>query len=158
MGTMREVLDESRASYVYGAWSAHGDSEGGVVVYTAAPLDVTGGLPSRRPPPLAPPERSGLAHAAGFAGVLYLFRYSFAPLVFAQAGTEWTLAVWMMFVWGLLSPAALALSFGAAVSLDRSPRKSGRLPALFGFAVGWLGIAMWLARLDERWLLSLSMF
>ena len=155
---MREVLDESRAGYVYGAWSAQCDAEGGVAVYTAAPLEGTAGSLSRRPPTLAPPERSGLAHAAGFAGVLYLFRYSFAPLVFAQAGTEWTTAVWVMFVWGLLSPLALALSFGAAVSLDRSPLKSGRLPALFGFAVGWLGIAMWLARLDERWLLSLIKF
>ena len=33
---------------------------------------------------------------------------------------------------------------GAAVSLDRSPQKSGRLPALFGFCVGWLGLVAWL--------------
>lgn len=110
------------------------------------------------PPVRAPRERSGLAHAAGFAGVLYLFRYSLAPLVFAQAGHEWTLALALIFVWSLLAPAAVALSFAAAVSLDRSPRKSGRLPALFGFVVGWLGLVTWLSRLDERWLTSLIRF
>ncbi len=110
------------------------------------------------PPVLAPRERSGLAHAAGFAGVLYLFRYSLAPLVFAQAGQEWTLAVTLVFVWSLWAPAAIALSFAAAVSLDRSPRKSGRLAALFGFCVGWFGLVTWLSRLDERWLMSLIKF
>src|SRR4029434_2997827 len=55
----------------------------------------------------APRARSGLAHAAACAGVLHLCRPSFAPLVFAQAGPEWTLALGIMFVWGLLSPAAL---------------------------------------------------
>ena len=110
------------------------------------------------PPARAPRERSGLAYAAGFSGVLYLFRYSLAPLVFSQVGQEWALAVSLMFVWSLLSPAALALSFAAAVSLGRSTRKSGRLPALFGFFVGWFGLFAWLSRLDERWLMSLIKF
>jgi hypothetical protein len=90
--------------------------------------------------------------------VLYLFRYSLAPLMFSQAGQAWVLAVLLMLVWSLLSPAALALSFAAAVSLDRSPQKSGRLPALFGFCVGWLGLVAWLSHLDERWLVSLVEF
>jgi hypothetical protein len=106
----------------------------------------------------APRERSGLAYAAGFAGVLYLFRYSLAPLVFAQAGEVWTLAAALMLVWSLLAPAALALSFAAAASLDRSPQKSGRPQALFGFAVGWLGMLAWLSQMEQRWLTSLVKF
>jgi len=98
-------------------------------------------------------ERSGLAYAAGFAGVGYLFRYSFAPLALPQAGRGWGLAAGLTFVWGML-----ALSFAAAVSLDRSPWKSGRLPALFGFLVGWYGVAAWLSLLDERWLRYLKAF
>jgi hypothetical protein len=98
----------------------------------------------------APRERSGLAYAAGFAGVLYLFRYSLAPLALSQAGQGWGLAAGLIFVWILLAPAALALSFAAAVSLDRSPPKSGRLPAFFGFSVGWLGTAPLLSHLNER--------
>jgi len=155
---MRELLDESRAGYVYGAWSAPGDSEGGVVVHAAAPWDGTAGSPWRRPPPPAPRERSGLAHAAGFAGVLYLFRYSLVPLVFAQTGETWMSAAVVMSVWGLLAPMALVLSFAAAVSLDRSPRKAGRLPTFFGFTVGWLGVAAGLSLLDERWLASIIRF
>ena len=150
---MLELLLKGRACPACGAgvWRAHKGEGGNDAARGETSLAASdwGGLAR------APRERSGLAHAAGFAGVLYLFRYSFAPLVFAQAGQEWTLALWLMFIWGLLSPVALALSFGAAVSLDRSPQKSGRLPALFGFVVGWLGIAVWLSRLDERWLLSL---
>jgi hypothetical protein len=110
------------------------------------------------PPVRAPRERSGMAYAAGYAGVLYLFHYSLAPLAFAQAGQEWALAASIMFVWSLLSLVALVLSFMAAVSLGRSPRKSGRLPALFGFFVGWFGLFAWLSRLDERWLMSLIRF
>jgi hypothetical protein len=107
---------------------------------------VAGGL--RR----APGERSGLAHAAGFAGVLYLFRYSLAPLLASQAGAPWTVAVGLFYLWSMLAPVALALSFVAGASLDRSPGKSGVLPALFGFCVGWLGLALWLSGLDARWL------
>lgn len=69
-------------------------------------------------------ERSGLAHAAGFAGVLYLFGYSVGPLLVA---------------WSMFAPLELALAFAAAVSLDRSREKSGAMPAMFGFAVGLVG-------------------
>ena len=105
-----------------------------------------------------PAERSGLAYAAGFAGVLYLFRYSLAPLVMSQAGYEWGFAAGLIRVWSLLAPVALALSFAAALSLDRSPRTSGRAPALFGFFVGWFGVVAWLSQLDERWLRALVKF
>jgi hypothetical protein len=106
----------------------------------------------------APRERSGLAYSAGFAAVGYLFRYSLAPLALSQAGRGWSLAACMMFVWGLLAPTALALSFAAVLSLDRAPWKSGRLPALFGFIVGWFGLIVWYAGLDERWLRYLLAF
>jgi hypothetical protein len=78
--------------------------------------------------------------------------------VLSQAGQGWGFAVGLILVWGLLAPAALALSFAAAVSLDRSPLKSGRLPALFGFSVGWLGVAAWLTQLGGGWLTSLVTF
>ncbi|MFN2414789.1 MAG: hypothetical protein ABR603_06585 [Pyrinomonadaceae bacterium] len=94
-------------------------------------------------------ERSALAYGAGFAGVLYLFRYSLAPLALSLAGPHLGAAVGLIFVWGLLAPAALALSFAAGASLDRSPGKSGVLPALFGFVVGWHGMAVWLTELGE---------
>lgn len=152
---MLELLLKSRACPACGAGVGRARGEG--TVYDAE----RGGTFFRdwdEPPSRAPRERSGLAHAAGFAAVFYLFRYSFAPLVFAQAGEQWVLAVALMFVWSLLAPAALALSFAAAVSMARAPRKSGKLPALFGFFVGWFGVLAWLMRLDERWLTSLVRF
>ena len=152
---MLELLMKGRACPACGAgvWRAREDG----TVYDAG----RGGTFFKdwdETPVRAPRERSGLAHAAGFAGVFYLFRYSLAPFVFAQAGQEWMLAVALMFVWSLLAPAALALSFAAALSMGRSPRKSGKLPALFGFFVGWFGVLAWLTRLDERWLTSLINF
>ena len=147
------LLTKSRACPACGAGAWQ--TRGGVVVYDAE-RDGTflegsyGGGLSR-----APRERSGLAHAAGFAGVLYLFRYSLAPLVFAQTWQEWTPTSAVMFAWNLLAPAALALSFAAAVSLERSPWKSGRLPALFGFFAGWFGV---FSLLDDRWLAYLRAF
>ena len=83
----------------------------------------------------APRERSGLAHAAGFAGVLYLFSHSLAPSVWTPMFVAWA---WLA-VCGLFATLALALSFAAGVSLDRSRGKVGVLPALFGLAVGLLG-------------------
>jgi hypothetical protein len=86
----------------------------------------------------APRERSGLAHAAGFAGVLYLFHNSFMPL----ALSPWRLGSAGSFFAGsliLFAPLALALAFAAGVALDRSRAKSGALPALFGLVVGLWG-------------------
>jgi hypothetical protein len=99
--------------------------------------------------------RSGLAHAAGFAGVLYLFGYSLAPL----ALTRWWLApgASLLFAWSLFGPLALSLAFAAGVSLDRSREKAGAMPALFGLVVGILGTAKVLV-LAALWLKYLRAF
>lgn len=99
--------------------------------------------------------RSGLAHAAGFAGVLYLFGYSVAPL----ALTRWWLApgAWPLFAWSLFAPLALVLAFAAAVSLDRSREKAGALPAMFGLVVGLWGTFELLLMLSP-WLRHLKAF
>ena len=98
-----------------------------------------------------PRERSGLAYAAGYAGVLSLFRYSFAPLALSDWWPAWMLGTGLVLVFSLLAPLALVLSFAAAVSLDRSPGKSGRLPALVGLLAGWFGSYTLLFLLDEIW-------
>ena len=149
---MREFVEECRSRRVCGAsvWATHSggalDVGGRLGAFYRAS---EGGGPGR-----AYRERSGLAYAAGFAGVLYLFRYAAAP----PPGQEWGFAFWLMFFWGLLAPAALALSFAAGVSLDRSPSLTGRLPALFGFFVGWFAVAAWYLQLDGRWLSLLEAF
>ena len=51
----------------------------------------------------------------------------------------------------VLAPLSLVLSFAAAVSLDRAPSKSGRLPALVGFTSGWFGSYTLVFLLDEIW-------
>lgn len=86
----------------------------------------------------APRERSGLAYAAGFTGLSYLFRYSFAPLVTAHAAGS-TLAFGLFLLWSLSAPAAVLLAYAAGASLDRSREKSGALPALLGLLVGLFG-------------------
>lgn len=105
-----------------------------------------------------PRERSGLAHAAGYAGVLSLFRYSFVPLMLSGWWPVWALGTGLVLAFSLLAPLALVLSFAAAVSLDGSPRKSGRLPALVGLTCGWYGSYTLVFLLDEiwRWLASPS--
>jgi hypothetical protein len=85
------------------------------------------------------PERSGLAYAAGFAGVLFLFGRALLPLVFSLTEGAHGLAAALLLLLSLPAPLALVLGFAAAFTLDRSPRKSGALPALFGYAVGMLG-------------------
>jgi hypothetical protein len=98
-----------------------------------------------------PRERAGLAYAAGYAGLLSLFRYSFAPLTLSDWWPVWTLGMGLALAFSLLAPLALVLSFAAAVSLDRSSEKSGQLPALVGFAAGWQGSYALLFLLDELW-------
>ena len=149
---MRELVLESRTCGVCGA-SPHGTHEGGGVYvggrggtfFRESDRDVLRGVPR---------ERSGLAHAAGFAGVLFLFRYSFMPLAFSGWWPAWAVGTALVFVFSLSGPLALVLSFAAGVSLDRSPEKSGRLPALFGLLVGWFGSYSLLFLLDDlrRWL------
>jgi hypothetical protein len=87
----------------------------------------------------APRVRSGLAHAAGFAGVFYLFGHSLAPLALSRWWATSGAYAWLVLAPGLLAPLALALAFAAGVSLDRSRVKAGALPALFGLVVGLLG-------------------
>ena len=96
-------------------------------------------------------ERSGLAYGAGFAGVLYLFRYSLAPLALSHAGAVSELATWLFLLLGLCAPLAIALAFAAGAALDRSPGKSGALPALFGLTVGMWGTAAWLFLRGHAW-------
>jgi hypothetical protein len=86
-----------------------------------------------------PRERSGIAHAAGYAGLLSLFRHSFNYLAVSGWWPAWTLGTALTLLFGLLAPLALALSLAAAVSLERAPWKSGKLPLLVGFFLGWLG-------------------
>jgi hypothetical protein len=144
---MREVIEVIRACRACGAPASdynaggalYGDDPGGVFVRGAC-------APS---PSRATRERSGLAHAAGFAGVAYLFQYSLAPLASVDWGLARTFASGLFLLWSLLAPAALALSYAAALSLDRSPEKAGRLPALFGFSVGLCGTVHWLFVLGE---------
>src|ERR1051326_7774353 len=57
----------------------------------------------------APRERSGLAYAAGFTGLAYLFRYSFAPLVTAHAAGS-GLAFGLFLLLRLSAPAAVLLA------------------------------------------------
>lgn len=103
-------------------------------------------------------ERSGLAYAAGYAGVLWLFRYSFNYLTVSGWWPARALGTALTLCFSLLAPLALVLSFAAAVSLDRAPLKSGRLPALAGLLGGWMGSYALLFLLDEiwRWLASLA--
>jgi hypothetical protein len=105
-----------------------------------------------------PRERSGLAYAAGYAGLLSLFRYSFAPLTMSGWWAASALGWGLVFCFNLLAPLALALSFAAAVSLDRAPWRSGRLPAVFAILVGWHGSYefVFLLYLFWGWLASLG--
>jgi hypothetical protein len=145
---MREVVLESRACGACGAF-LYEAREGGAVVVRRRGTFFRDSLTSL----LAgvPRERSGLAHAAGFAGVLSLFRYSFLPLMVSDWWPVWTLGAGLALFFSLLAPLALALSFAAAVSLDRAPSKAGRLPALVGCALGWSGSYALLFLLDEIW-------
>ena len=106
----------------------------------------------------APRERSGLAHVAGFAGVLYLFGHSLAPLALSRWWAAWGAGTWLALALGLLAPLAFAIAFAAGVSLDRSRGKAGALPALFGLFVGLLGTVDLLLVLAPPWLKYLKAF
>jgi hypothetical protein len=143
---MRELVIESRACGVCGAGMGDGGgvyaAEGGGTFFHAEGRDTFTAVPR---------ERSGVAHAAGFAGVLFLFRYSFMPLALSGWWPAAALGTWLMLLFSLLAPLALALAFAAGMSLDRSPEKSGKLPALFGLLVGWLGTYSLVFLLDSLW-------
>lgn len=151
---MREVLLEGRACGACGAF-VRVEREGGGVV--TARRRGTFFREQLAPTPAAVPrERSGLAYAAGYAGLLSLFRYSFVPLTLSGWWPAWALGTGLVLLFSLLAPLALALSYAAAASLDRSQVKAGRLPALVGFACGWFGSYTLLFLLDDirRWLAS----
>jgi hypothetical protein len=145
---MRELVSESRECNVCGSRVrvARGASDLGARAGIFVEL-----LRDERPA-RATRVRSGLAHAAGYAGVFYLFGYSIAPL----ALMHWLFAPGesVLLAWSLFAPLALALAFAAGVSLDRSREKSGALPAMFGLVVGLMGtvnllfaLAPWLKHL-----------
>ena len=106
----------------------------------------------------APRARSGLAHAAGFAGVLCLFQNSLGTIALSQWGVEsgvwWSLFNW----WDVFSPLAVALAFASAVSLDRSREKAGAMPALFGLVAGLVGTVNLLLTLGPQWWAYLKAF
>ncbi|HYY98700.1 MAG TPA: hypothetical protein VE642_08920 [Pyrinomonadaceae bacterium] len=106
----------------------------------------------------APRERSGLAHAAGFAGVFYLFGHSLAPLALSRwwaASGAWA---WLVVALNLLAPLALALAFAAGASLDRSREKAGAMPALFGLVVGLWGTFDLVLALAPSWVKCVRAF
>ncbi|HEV2861826.1 MAG TPA: hypothetical protein VGX48_12535 [Pyrinomonadaceae bacterium] len=90
----------------------------------------------------APRRRSGLAYGAGYAGLAYLFAFSFGPpwgwgfgfTVINPYGVPRLIPLW-----SLWAPMALVLAFAAARALDTSRDKEGALQALFGFFVGLFG-------------------
>jgi len=89
--------------------------------------------------------RSGLAYAAGFAGLAVLFRPALSTLLLWNLGMRSEAGIALFFLTGLLAPAAVALGFAAGAALDRDRGKSGRPQALLGFLVGLWGTFDWLA-------------
>ncbi|MBV8855777.1 MAG: hypothetical protein JOZ02_02350 [Acidobacteria bacterium] len=146
---MREVVLESRACGACGAFVSVAREDGAVFVNRRGGTFFRDSLEAMLTG--VPRERSGLAYAAGYAGLLSLFRYSFAPML---ASGWWPVSVlgWgLVLFFTLLAPLALVLSFAAAVSLERAPSKSGRLAALVGFSLGWAGGYELLFVLDGIW-------
>ncbi|HZB46338.1 MAG TPA: hypothetical protein VE360_13880 [Pyrinomonadaceae bacterium] len=99
-------------------------------------------------------ERSGLASAAGFAGLIFLFRCSFDAFVFNTTSLPAAAAALLVLAWSLSAPAAVALGLAAARELDRSPGMEGKLRALAGFTVGVVGVVKLFAEVDY-WLAKL---
>ena len=134
---MREAVLESRACVACGAFVSVAREDGGVFVERRGATHMHEPLTALFAG--VPRERSGLAYAAGYAGLLSLFRYSFVPLTMSGWWPASVLGWGLVLCFNLLAPLALVLSYAAAVSLDRSPWKSGGLPAVFGILVGWFG-------------------
>lgn len=153
---MREIVLESRACGACGAFVSVAREDGAVFVERRRGTFFRDSLSALLTG--VPRERSGLAYAAGYAGLLSLFRYSFTYLTVSGWWPVWMLGKGLVLVFSLYAPLALVLSFVAAVSLERVPEKSGRLPALVGFTFGWFGSYTLLFLLDEiwQWLASLS--
>jgi hypothetical protein len=146
---MREVVLESRACGACGAFVSVAREDGAVFVRRRRGKCFRNSLTTLLT--ATPRERSGLAYAAGYAGLLSLFRYSFTCLTVSDWWPAWVLGTGLTLFFSLLAPLALALSFAAAVSLDHTPWKSGRLPALVGLLAGWFGSYTLLFLLDAIW-------
>lgn len=146
---MREVVLESRACGACGAFVSVTREDGGVFVERRSGTCFRDSLTALFT--AVPRERLGLAHAAGYAGLLSLFRYSFTYLMVSGWWPAWMLGTLLTLFFSLLAPLALVLSFAAAMSLDRSPWKSGRLPALVGLLTGWFGSYTLVFLLDNIW-------
>lgn len=149
--TMRELISESRECNVCGSrvQVACGASDLGARAGTFVE-SFDGGRPAR-----VTRERSGLAHAAGFAGVVYLFLNSLA-MYLLPIGRSASAGLWLVVGCDMFAPLAVVLAFAAAVSLQRSHAKAGVLPALFGLLVGLWGtcgllllLASWLRHLNS---------
>jgi len=146
---MREVFLESRACGACGAFVSVAREDGAVFVRRRGGTFFRDSLTELLT--AVPRERSWLAYTAGYAGLLSLFRYSFTYLTVSSWWPAWMLGTLLTLCFSLLAPLALVLSFAAAVSLDRSPWKSGRLPAIVGLLSGWVGSYTLLFVLDEIW-------
>lgn len=150
---MRELVLESRECGVCGSR---------VQVMCGAPRTEVRAVsfiepPEDRKPARAPRERSGLAHAAGFAGVGYLFLNSLA-MYLLPLGMSASAGLWLVVACDMFAPLAVVLAFASAVSLGRSGgMKAGAMPALFGLFVGLWGTCGLLLVL-AGWLRHLSSF
>lgn len=84
--------------------------------------------------------RSGLAFAAGFAALAYLFHLPLSSIIFhfIQAGSGFVAAVFTLIL-SLTAPLALWLGIIAWSDLRRHVEKSGRLPATLGLIIGAQG-------------------
>lgn len=95
-------------------------------------------------------RRSGLAYAAGYAGLAYLFGYGFAPATHAAGGSRLVALIGAygepasLPFWNLWAPAAIVLAFAAASSIDHARDRAGALPAVLGLVVGLWGTLVWL--------------
>lgn len=87
-----------------------------------------------------PQERSGLAFAAGFAALVYLFQFPLVPIIFdlIKSGSG-LVASAVALTANLLAVVALWLGTSGWADLKRHPDKSGRLPATLGIIVGLWG-------------------
>src|SRR5215208_5096803 len=101
---MREVVLESRACGACGAFVSETREDGAVFVRRRGGTFFRDSLTSLLT--AVPRERSGLAHAAGYAGLLSLFRYSFAPLTMSGWWPLWVLGTGLALCFSLLAPLA----------------------------------------------------
>jgi hypothetical protein len=93
--------------------------------------------------------RSGLAYAAGFAGVAYLFQPSAAALASGWLGPE---GLWLAYLWGASAPVAMAFGLAAASDLDRAGgAKAGRPQALSGYLIGLWGTLVLISEAQAWW-------